>query len=581
MKTKLTVNKTKLVPFGCFMVTLGLTGIVPQPTFAQTAGNVTYIWPLTFTADKVTPIGAKPIEKSKTIETEKTTGAGDTKATETVKETEKTEGDESGTLAQFIEGLNGAYGTKDDKPIKNIKGRFLVISGKPETVLNIRRHLTTFDTQWPQVQLDMWAVQITGSPQEISKKGINLQERFIRAREAMTIAKNELLRAASFKSVRWDDPTNPDDDKLMASLTDVGFDTRVNRRVSLTEALAFIALQPNPQEAIKDMQGKLVDSLTKAGLLDVLSSKCKPNGVADSTKLFRQLSASLPDNDRLAKGTINDFATGLLDVKNAFKVLDATKDDANKALNQLPQKSSALDLLLQAGMDAFTEDMQEMFLRPILADIQKGGSQGELSGIALSGKTRQVVSNNLESKLDPEMSFSVNTTRPAPIPIADLLAATAGGAGTLGIVKKLISSQPEPEMTTVSPGISIHVVPNILKNGSAARLQMAVKIAVATTEDTVSNSANRLKSIPADAIKGHNIQTDAVISGFDLFDISSFSIETSHPRSRYLPIIGSIPLLGELIKRPRKNKVVHQESMIFVNAAILPRAMSLAQNYGN
>ena len=561
MKVKSNFDQRQISVCWClgFTAVLGLIGTTAPNAYAQDTDKVTYVWPLTFTADKVTPFVKKSSDDKE----------GDESNAEGPEESE-----EPGTLEAMIGALNKAYGLSEtDGPIKNVKGRFLVISGKKADVLQIRRHLTMFDTQWPQVQLDMWAVQITGSPKLITAKGIDLQNRFLKARQAMNIAKNCLLGRASHSSIR--------DDKLKANLEAVGFDTNADRRLSLTEALAFTALEPNPTQAIADIQASLAMELEKPEneiLLERLPGVYKhPSGKAKRELLFRQLQAAMPDDDKLATKTINDFAAGLLKVKNAFNPLDAAKPDANDALNALPQRSAALDLLLQSGMDAFTEDMQEMFLRPILAQIQRESAQAGLHGVSLSGKTRQVVSNNLESRLDPEMSFSVNTTRPEPLN-AEKLTELFGG-GVAGAAKTLVLNQPEPEMTAVSPGIGIHVVPNILKNGSAARLQMAVKIAVETS--TPDATANRLKSIPADAIKSHNIHTDAMISGFDLFDISSFSIETSHPRSRYLPLIGSIPLLGELIKKPRKNKVVHQESMIFVNAAILPRAMSLANNYGN
>ena len=141
--------------------------------------------------------------------------------------------------------------------------------------------------------------------------------------------------------------------------------------------------------------------------------------------------------------------------------------------------------------------------------------------------------------------------------------------------------EPQPVYSKIAPGISIDVRPTVLRDGASARLQMDANFGIDVTQDTLGKNQNSrvLDSVPAPVIKSHRVQTDAAISALDLFEISSFSIEASHPRSRYLPVIGSIPVIGEILKRPPKNKTVDFESLILVNAVILPRAMDVARLY--
>jgi hypothetical protein len=85
----------------------------------------------------------------------------------------------------------------------------------------------------------------------------------------------------------------------------------------------------------------------------------------------------------------------------------------------------------------------------------------------------------------------------------------------------------------------------------------------------------------ADAVKMHKVVTDVAVSVFDLFDISSFSMESSYPQTPFsIPVLGRLPIIGPVFQCPRDKKRVHHESIILVNTIILPRAMDLARFYG-
>lgn len=74
--------------------------------------------------------------------------------------------------------------------------------------------------------------------------------------------------------------------------------------------------------------------------------------------------------------------------------------------------------------------------------------------------------------------------------------------------------------------------------------------------------------------------TDTVISAHDLFDLSSLTFATSSPMSpAYVPVLGRLPVIGPAFQFPRKNREVYHSSIVFVNAAILPRSVDLASRF--
>ena len=81
---------------------------------------------------------------------------------------------------------------------------------------------------------------------------------------------------------------------------------------------------------------------------------------------------------------------------------------------------------------------------------------------------------------------------------------------------------------------------------------------------------------PPDAVENHSFRTDASITAFDLFDISTIAFDTSAPQSPYfVPILGRLPVIGQAFQWPRGNKKTYHTSTVLVNATILPRSADL------
>ena len=611
-------GKSRLLRLSLAMLALGtFTGSVSaqQPDATnEPEQEVTAIWTRTFAPASLDTAQRKTI----------TGDAFDAKDSESTKK-----------YPSLADNLNKFYGAPAGQEYITEQGKsFYYLKGPRAKVVAIKRDLLRIDAAWPQVQLDMWTVQISGNPKSIAKNSAEIREKFDRANQAMQMVKS-LLGDGAQNPQYFDDSdplllTDPDTGFLQG----IGFNSDPLRPLSLTESLIFLGLQTaivNPDGTLKKdakgepgyFRGKLISwsnysdqdkkSIARIctikklqqqvaatlnhtpALLTALGAPFKSGGKADPDKLLLNLLGAYSSNPASDRAGIFQFAEA---AKN-FNAPNRSLEQQEKDIASLRATAAASDRLIKAATDAFAADMQEMFLKPIFDEVSKNSGSIK-SGVALTGKARLVVTSRIRTGINPEINSYVETTRPKPLdlnalktilgqPTGDANAATAGVAALGGLLSQpqLLAlgaalNAPDPEITQIAPGVAINILPTVLPDGGSARLQLDFDFGVQSKViASIENPDGRRKSVPIDGIVSNHVRTDLTISAFELFDVSSFSIESSYPRSRYLPIIGSIPLLGEIIKKPPKNKVTRHESLVLVNAIILPRVLDLTHFYGD
>jgi hypothetical protein len=268
-------------------------------------------------------------------------------------------------------------------------------------------------------------------------------------------------------------------------------------------------------------------------------------------------------------------------------------------LDDLARSRNRVDRALRTIMDAYATDMQDLLFDPLLDSIRnKEKRSKDADGVALVGRSRIVVTSGVEAALSPEMASYVDTTRPKPFG-TDLLnaafpakksdASTAAGLDRIvggipqvqaALLAAALLSDTEPRYLKVAPGIGIDVRPSVLPDESEARLTIDARFGVDTQELSTAKRDDLWAQPPPASIKSHHVVTDANVGVFDLFDISSFSIDTVTPQAPYyIPILGRLPILGPAFQIPRKNKAVRHESMILVNTVVLPRSTLLTEPF--
>lgn len=481
----------------------------------------------------------------------------------------------------------------------------LLLQGPRAELDQIKRQLALIDTPWPQVQLNLWAIQVSGSDRCIAERTAWIERRIRTTRDRMNEVKallEEKARSAGLGSVR---------DRFESLAGTIGLDFHSKGSLSINEALIFLLLA----EGDSEMEWFKSDVIRQRAQWQAADDKLyrEKNQCLDlplqmpppSPAVFSRL-AALMARDRSAHGIdFHDFLCALGQFKpGALKLPDdcgAKLFEASDAARRLNRKGTAVDRVLKNTMDAFSEDMNELLFDPLLTELRRLAiPKPNGDGITVVGQSRIVVTSALESSLDAEMASAVETTRPTPFgqnlldkakalaapPAAgaavnpiDLAVSGLSNAQTFLVASALLG-EPQPTFNQIAPGISITVRPTVVPDGSAARLKLDARFSTTTTALNADNRQDVWAQAPPSAVGSHHVKTSAAVSAFDLFNISSFSVQTTAPqRPAYVPFLGRIPFLGPIFQFPRSPKVTRQESLILVNAVIVPRSVELQRFY--
>jgi hypothetical protein len=471
----------------------------------------------------------------------------------------------------------------------------LMLHGSGRQVLAIKRFLSLLDAPWPQVQMNVWAVQVSGAPADVSARMRGIGDQIGAVRDEIADVQRSLARIV----VRQDDPADAEHWKRLEPVFAMAnIELSEKRSLSLNESLLLLTLHPRRAQKVKDLRDYVRNHCAEwTRALGPEPAAARKHGCEDADFVpFRRLA------DLLAGEYDVDLESFLEFGQAAYCFTDKARWPYRPdAPRRLMRTGATVDRILKSVMDAFAADMNDLFFDPLLDRIQRQGTGGRKSdGVALVGRTRIVVTSGLEAGLAPEMASFVESGRPRPFgkELLDLaFPASRSGAGAddltggaralaglsgaqaLGLAA-LLSSDAEPAYTKVAPGIALSVRPTVLPDGGAARVTVDARFGVASTPLDQSRQ-DIWRAAPPAGIAGDSVHTDAAVSAFDLFDISSFSVSVSHPRTPfYIPILGRLPVIGPAFQIPRRDQETLFESLILVNTVILPRSIELQRFYG-
>lgn len=124
----------------------------------------------------------------------------------------------------------------------------------------------------------------------------------------------------------------------------------------------------------------------------------------------------------------------------------------------------------------------------------------------------------------------------------------------------------------LTEGAQLTFTPSILPGGSAA--EVAIEFTVSHDDAATSEGS----AVPLSRVAQHTARTSVYVQALDLFALSSFSLQTTHPRpDRSVPILGQLPIIGQIFRFPRSPATVHHESVLMVYSTILPTGGDLAE----
>ncbi len=507
----------------------------------------------------------------------------------------------------------------------------MVLAGPRSQVDDLKRVIAAIDVPQPQVRLALWAFQISGDDaeavagraqeaQKLAKTVGDLMRGYLRQLEACARASQQRNQEAAEQAqqqatpskmsfqIQWDvvglGDLLPKQGTILITPS-----ARGAHPLSLTETLATLLMMPPAEgltwrQTVEQQLGQalahwlddlsrqdpaalaiwqsLVDTASTvpaSELSGLLSNTIMPpqEGAQDSQEA--SISALLPGtllhtfDDaaylELAQQTIGNF---LLDSRTQAGDWRALPPD------RLSRRAADVDVVLQAGERALAADLKALFLDPLLNQLgtivgssgQSGLASTSSTSIVVLGGTRATVTGSAKSYF--ELSAPPKEEQPVAVgqgevPVVAL--ATMAGSLQAGSTPQVWGSMTE--------GTELTFIPHILPGGAAAELQVAVKVAHNDAKVTVEGEEYPTEA-PLSRVAEHTASTSVYVNALDLFSLSSMMLRTTQPRAKSsVPVLGQLPLLGQMFRFGRSPLIVHHESVILVYSTILPTGQDLGE----
>ena len=257
-----------------------------------------------------------------------------------------------------------------------------------------------------------------------------------------------------------------------------------------------------------------------------------------------------------------------------------------------PQSAASLDAVLTPIVDAFNQDLealQQHLQTELTKDVPQDKhlhytSNGLVSVKVVSGNQAMVQTQSLNY-------FPQNPT----MKLEDFAKALAAGetstattpmlAGTLSSVVSAIgaysTAKPAQVTAKVGSGLALTVTPYTLSSARGAELAVNVKYnenaaSTISSDTTQSQASDDLNSRVSD----HEVTTLVRMDSLKFFEISTMQSVIARQRERYKLIdpVVELPILDTLAFGPRrKPEVIYNQSIIFMEASIMPTAADLGQ----
>jgi hypothetical protein len=268
-----------------------------------------------------------------------------------------------------------------------------------------------------------------------------------------------------------------------------------------------------------------------------------------------------------------------------------------------PASAAALDATLTPIVDAFNQDLevlQQRLQNQLTKNVRNEKhlsytSNGLVTVKVVSGNQAQVQTQSL-NYFPQNPSFKLEDFAAALIAGASSSSNSGSSTSTVakapllgGSVSEIISAiaaykaaQPAQVTAKVGSGLSMTVTPYTMSSASGAELNVNVtyneNAAATISSDTTQSQANDdLNS----RVSEHQVNTMVRMDALKFFEISTMQSVIARQRARWKPIdpVIEIPILDGLgYGVRRKPQVIYNQSVIFLEATIVPTAADLGNS---
>ncbi|MGD8238758.1 MAG: hypothetical protein PVH68_09415 [Armatimonadota bacterium] len=477
--------------------------------------------------------------------------------------------------------------------------RLIVYAPDYDTNRKVRRLIAQIDIPEPQVRLDLWGIQISGEQANaVAQTAQDIRSLVSARRHAIQEALNE-LRLFAAEEVKLD----PDfrhaltDDKELAYKT--VFDT--GRPLTMVDVFLRLVAARDPTAAVQAL-GKTLQDFTGEQCTWLKDGKEEE---ARFAALLTALGAEFSGGQWTVPGStrprfVDEARLAILEFGLEYYNLIVSPHDFSPY--GLHWTADVLDGMLSAMTQALHQDIQALYVDPLLHDIRDLAPKAAKGGISLVGKTSITCLNGVPAYVSGQAVSYFDVTPPPSITPETLtraeqlekaygsyfgLATAAAGATPEGAAAMkggsllLAMGEQQQAWAELKAGITLEFTPYVSSNADSAELVM--EVVVGTEAPTVQGGGAQTE--PVSRIAQHQIgdsgkQVHTRVTALDIFPISTFSVQSSHPRPDFVfPILGRIPYIGEMFRCPRSAARRHHESIILVNSSIVTSAIDVGRLY--
>ena len=127
--------------------------------------------------------------------------------------------------------------------------------------------------------------------------------------------------------------------------------------------------------------------------------------------------------------------------------------------------------------------------------------------------------------------------------------------------------------SVLTEGAELTITPHVLPGGRLGEIDVVVEVAHGKPggEDPTVSTSETAEHLTR--VAQHKADTEFYLETMDVFTLSTFNLRTVHPRPKFaVPIVGQLPILGRMFRFHRSPRKVHHESVLAIQATIVPCA---------
>lgn len=543
---------------------------------------------------------------------------------------------------EFVGGLNYLFGAdrkteggKVRDPFAEFKNATVWMRGTGQQIDRSRALLCLFDARSPVVNSTAYAFQIAGDERRIATSSEIARASIERAQNESLALVGILTQAA----MKWEGGTM---DPVVKALDIAGLSMDLDRPMSVLRILIRIATDKDRAKILKEADAIIRAEQKEGRLLGIVLPKEKEGSAfSNLSALLANGDGHQLDTDRtsiidflVAAVHFDEFVE--LSRKSAMGVSGDPAHADNRKLVSAPEElqktSESVDRHLDHLTAAYAADLEAMIIRPMLDYVRKNAAgtalNGRVSVLVASGRnasaTTELVSysqTQITKSLDDTLfkliappgaggtanesvteaitKFDVNGNAIPPEPGKEAFktttktTTTANDTGLSGLPKLLaampqgqaailaglLTAADEQRFVRVAPGVSLQLTPVVGPDHLTADVKITTSFGIETTLEKTSDADNGKFPLP-DAVKKHTVSTVAPIAGFGLTGISSLEVQSRVPQpAASIPLLGQIPLIGQIFRFPQAPKVTRHQSYLLVSNTVTPRVLGLMQYY--